>query len=121
MGRPPMIPPEKKTRIVLAILAGEVSIAEAARATLPVAAKSNWGLRRRSQLWSTSSIEAALQPTKLFQCIGEGGCKVGLICCPTHLPGLTGLSGHQRPRSGAFRTVWAKLCCLCTGARSKGD
>ena len=31
MGRPPTIRPEKKTRIVLAILAGEVSIAEAAR------------------------------------------------------------------------------------------
>ena len=31
MGRPPMIPPEKKTRIVLAILAGEMSITEAAR------------------------------------------------------------------------------------------
>jgi transposase len=31
MGRPPMIPPEKKTRIVLAILAGELSIAETAR------------------------------------------------------------------------------------------
>jgi transposase len=31
MGRPPMIPPEKKTRIVLAILAGELSMAEAAR------------------------------------------------------------------------------------------
>ena len=31
MGRPPMIPPEKKTRIVLAILAGEMSIVEAAR------------------------------------------------------------------------------------------
>jgi transposase len=31
MGRPPMIPPEKKTRIVLAVLAGEMSIAEAAR------------------------------------------------------------------------------------------
>ena len=31
MGRPPTIPPEKKTRIVLAILAGEMSIAEAAR------------------------------------------------------------------------------------------
>ena len=31
MGRPPMIPPEKKSRIVLAILAGEMSIAEAAR------------------------------------------------------------------------------------------
>jgi transposase len=31
MGRPPMIPPEKKTRIVLAILAGEMAIAEAAR------------------------------------------------------------------------------------------
>jgi hypothetical protein len=31
MGRPPMIPAEKKTRIVLAILAGEMSIAVAAR------------------------------------------------------------------------------------------
>jgi transposase len=31
MGRPPMIQPEKKTRIVLAILSGEMSIAEAAR------------------------------------------------------------------------------------------
>src|SRR5215203_1373519 len=31
MGRPPMSPPEKKTRIVLAILAGEMSIAETAR------------------------------------------------------------------------------------------
>lgn len=31
MGRPPVIPVEKKTRIVLSILAGEVSIAEAAR------------------------------------------------------------------------------------------
>ena len=29
MGRPPMIPPEKKTRIMLAILAGEMAIAEA--------------------------------------------------------------------------------------------
>jgi transposase len=31
MGRPPTVPPEKKIRIVLAILAGEMSIAEAAR------------------------------------------------------------------------------------------
>jgi transposase len=31
MGRPPLIPPEKKTRIVLAILSGEMSMAEAAR------------------------------------------------------------------------------------------
>ncbi len=29
MGRPPMIPPEKKTRIVLATMAGEMLIAEA--------------------------------------------------------------------------------------------
>jgi uncharacterized protein (DUF983 family) len=29
MGRPPTIPPEKKTRIVLAILAGEMAITEA--------------------------------------------------------------------------------------------
>ena len=31
MGRPPSIPVEKKTRIVLSVLAGEMSIAEAAR------------------------------------------------------------------------------------------
>ncbi|PMC76035.1 transposase [Brachybacterium sp. UMB0905] len=31
MGRPPSIPAEKKTRIVLSVLAGEMSIAEAAR------------------------------------------------------------------------------------------
>ena len=31
MGRPPQIPVEKKTRIVLSILAGEMTIAEAAR------------------------------------------------------------------------------------------
>lgn len=31
MGRPPAIPVEKKIRIVLSVLAGEVSIAEAAR------------------------------------------------------------------------------------------
>ena len=31
MSRPPVVPAEKKIRIVLAVLAGEVSIAEAAR------------------------------------------------------------------------------------------
>lgn len=31
MGRPVLIPVEKKTRIVLAVLAGEVSVVEAAR------------------------------------------------------------------------------------------
>lgn len=31
MGRPPQIAPEKKIRIVLSVLAGEVSIAEASR------------------------------------------------------------------------------------------
>ena len=31
MGRPPSIPVEKKTRIVLSVLAGEMSVAEAAR------------------------------------------------------------------------------------------
>ena len=31
MGRPPVIAPETKTRIVLSVLAGEVSVAEAAR------------------------------------------------------------------------------------------
>ena len=31
MGRPPQIPVEKKTRIVLSVIAGEMSIADAAR------------------------------------------------------------------------------------------
>lgn len=31
MGRPPVIPADRKTRIVLSVLAGEVSVAEAAR------------------------------------------------------------------------------------------
>jgi transposase len=31
MARPPAVPPEEKTRLVLAILAGEMTIAEAAR------------------------------------------------------------------------------------------
>ena len=31
MGRPPVIPAERKTRIVLSVLAGEMSIGEAAR------------------------------------------------------------------------------------------
>ena len=31
MGRPPSIPVEKKTRVVLSVLAGEMSLAEAAR------------------------------------------------------------------------------------------
>lgn len=31
MGRPPSIPAEKKTRLVLSVLAGEMTIAEAAR------------------------------------------------------------------------------------------
>lgn len=31
MGRPPVIRPERKTQIVLSVLSGEVSIAEAAR------------------------------------------------------------------------------------------
>ena len=31
MGRPPVIPPEKKSRIVLSVIAGEVTVAEAAR------------------------------------------------------------------------------------------
>src|SRR5688572_18963075 len=36
MGRPPQIPVEKKTRIVLSVLAGEITIAEAeVRAAVP--------------------------------------------------------------------------------------
>jgi len=31
MGRPPVVPAETKTRVVLSVLAGEVSVSEAAR------------------------------------------------------------------------------------------
>ena len=31
MGRPPSIPAEKKTRIVMSVIAGELTVAEAAR------------------------------------------------------------------------------------------
>lgn len=34
MGRPPTIPPEKKTHVVLSVLQGEMAIAEAARPEL---------------------------------------------------------------------------------------
>jgi len=43
MARPPQLAPEKKVRIVLAVLAGEVSVAEAA----PQAGMHSWSLRSR--------------------------------------------------------------------------
>jgi hypothetical protein len=44
-----------------------------------------------------TSIEAALEPVKLFERIGKGGRDIGQqICYPTPLPGL---AGHQRPHS----------------------
>lgn len=43
MSRPPAVPPEEKTRLVLSILAGEMSIAEAARrAKVSEQSVSNW-------------------------------------------------------------------------------
>jgi transposase len=43
MARPPAVPPEEKTRLVLAILAGEMTIAEAARrAKVSEQSVSNW-------------------------------------------------------------------------------
>lgn len=43
MARPPAVPPEDKTRLVLSILAGEMSIAEAARrAKVSEQSVSNW-------------------------------------------------------------------------------
>lgn len=43
MPRPPVVPPEEKSRLVLSILAGEMSIAEAARrAKVSEQSVSNW-------------------------------------------------------------------------------
>lgn len=56
MGRPPMIPVEKKTRIVLSILAGEMTIAEAAR-------------REKS----TNAASSHWQPDQPTTCPGNGG------------------------------------------------
>ena len=56
-------------------------------------------LFRTSLVASDASIEAALQPVKLFEGIGEGGRDARqLIDCPNHQPGL---AGHQRPHSAA--------------------
>jgi transposase len=46
MSRPPSIPPEDKTRLVLSILAGEMTVAEAARrAKVSEQSVSNWKRR----------------------------------------------------------------------------
>lgn len=50
MGRPPVIPVENKTRVVLAVLSGEVSVAEAARKEKVSEQSIHW--------WRTEFIEA---------------------------------------------------------------
>ena len=54
MGRPPVIPVEKKTRIVLSILAGEMTIAEAAR-------REKAGCAVNGRFWSTRTANQSCE------------------------------------------------------------
>lgn len=71
MGRPPVIPAEKKVRIVLSVPAGEVSVAEAARKEkvseqsigrwkaefrVVAAKRCAWAIRRAASRWVGSVI-----------------------------------------------------------------
>lgn len=82
MARPPAIPAEEKTRIVLAVLAGEVTVAEAARrARVSEQSVGNWkrafleagraGLVAGKSGPSTREQQLEAQVEDLTQALGE--------------------------------------------------
>jgi len=89
MGRPPSIPVERKTRVVLSVLAGEMSLAEAARrekvseqsigrwkadfleaGTMALAAGKSGPSSREAQL------EAEVEVEDLTQALGEAAVEI---------------------------------------------
>ena len=87
MGRPPVIPVEKKIRIVLSILAGEMTIAEAARrekvseqsigrwkADFLEAGKA--GLAAGKSGLSTREQQLEAEVTELTQALGEAAVEI---------------------------------------------
>jgi hypothetical protein len=76
--------------------------------------------RRRSRgPASDASIEPALEPAKLFECISKGGCDVGgSICCqPLCWIRRAPAAAFRRDRL-RFRAVWAWLCEVLRPAAS---
>ncbi|WP_062383388.1 helix-turn-helix domain-containing protein [Demequina iriomotensis] len=105
MGRPPQIPAEKKTRIVLAVLAGELSIAEAARkekvseqsigrwkADFLEAGKSALTTGRSGPSTREAQLEAEV--TELTQALGEAAVEIRVW--KKSAEGRLGPSGHKR-------------------------
>ncbi|WP_447949795.1 transposase [Microbacterium aurum] len=86
MGRPPVIPVEKKTRIVLSILAGEVSIAEAARREVSEQSIGRWkadfleagktGLAAGKSGLSTREQQLEAEVADLTQALGEAAVEI---------------------------------------------
>ena len=82
MARPPVFPAEEKTRIVLSVLAGEMSVAEAARkAKLSEQSVGNWkrqfleagrsGLAAGRSGPSTREAQLEAEVVELTQALGE--------------------------------------------------
>lgn len=87
MARPPAVPAEEKARIVLSILAGEVTIAEAARrAKVSETSVSNWrrefleagkaGLARGKSGPSTREQQLEAEVAELTQALGEAAVEI---------------------------------------------
>lgn len=89
MGRPPVIPAERKTRIVLSVLAGEMSIAEAARrekvseqsigrwkADFLEAGKTALAASRSGPSTREEQLEAQVE--ELTQALGEAAVEIGV-------------------------------------------
>ena len=110
MGRPPVIPAEQKTRIVLSVLAGEMTIAEAARrekvseqsigrwkADFLEAGKTALAAGRSGPSTREQQLEAEV--ADLTQALGEAAVdSVGLI-------------GHRL--SAAVSTIWHRRRVEC--------
>jgi transposase len=87
MARPPAVPAEEKARIVLSILAGEVTIAEAARKVkVSETSVSNWrrefleagkaGLIGGKSGPSTREQQLEAEVTELTQALGEAAVEI---------------------------------------------
>ncbi len=87
MARPPVFPAEEKTRIVLSVLAGEMSVAEAARkAKVSEQSVGNWkrqfleagssGLAAGRSGPSTREAQLEAEVVELTQALGEAAVEI---------------------------------------------
>ena len=98
MGRPPVIPAERKTRIVLSVLAGEMAMAEAARRE-----KVN---EQSIGRWKTDFLEAGKTGRTVYFAIGSSTSTTrcrrarGVRWSASRRPGNSG--GRSRSASSAW-------------------